>query len=359
MIFLSRLEKIEKRHREIESELSCPDVVKDQERYQKLTKELAGIRPICEAFDVYRKIEQQMKDAEAHLKEENLDDEMRALWEEEIRSLTEKQTKMAERMEGLLLKEADPNAARDVIMEIRAGTGGDEAGLFVADLFRMYSKYGVNHGLKSEVMDSNPTGRGGFKEIIFSVSGTDAYFLLKYESGIHRVQRVPVTESSGRIHTSAVTVAVLPEADETEIVIDSKDLRIDVFRASGAGGQHVNKTESAVRITHIPSGVVVSCQDERSQHKNKAKAMRVLRARLFDAKQQQAQNEMAQQRKQQVGSGDRSGKIRTYNFPDQRVTDHRIGLTLHSLDDILDGHLEPLVQALAQDEKERKLTDAA
>jgi peptide chain release factor 1 len=208
-------------------------------------------------------------------------------------------------------------------------------------------------------MDSNTTGRGGFKEVIFGVTGLNAYSLLKYEGGIHRVQRVPETEASGRVHTSAVTVAVLPEVDESEIVIDPSEIRIDVYRASGAGGQHVNKTESAVRITHLSTGVVVTCQDERSQHKNRIKAMRVLRARLFDAMQQKQHQEMAKQRKEMVGSGDRSGKIRTYNFPDQRVTDHRIGLTLHALNDILDGHLDPLVQALEQNEKERRLTDAA
>ena len=263
------------------------------------------------------------------------------------------------RLEDILLKESDPNQTRDVILEIRAGTGGEEAALFVADLFRMYSKYAVSRRLSVEVINVSPTGKGGFKEIIFSISGTGAYELFKYESGIHRVQRVPETESSGRIHTSAVTVAMLVEADETEIQIEPKDLRIDVFRASGAGGQHVNKTESAVRITHIPTGFVVSCQDERSQHKNKAKAMRVLRARIYEMRQEQLHQEQAKARKQQVGSGDRSGKIRTYNFLDRRVTDHRIGLTLHDLDDILNGHLDVLVQPLAQHERMQRLTNAA
>ena len=359
MIFLNRLEKIQKRVDEIEQELSNPAVVKDQAKYQKLGKELAELRPIVQLFERYKQGEKEIADLQLALNDKNMDAEMKKLCEEELPHLAAAQEKIVQEIERLLLKDSDPNAARDVIVEIRAGTGGEEAALFAADLFRMYNQYANNHRLKCEILDGNPTGKGGFKEIIFGVSGSNAYSLLKYESGIHRVQRVPETESSGRIHTSAVTVAVLSEADETEVVIEPKDLKIDVYRASGAGGQHVNKTESAVRITHIPTGFVVSCQDERSQHKNKTKAMRVLRARLFDAIQHQQQKEIAKQRKEQVGSGDRSGKIRTYNFPDQRVTDHRIGLTLHSLDDILDGHLDPLVGALEQNERERKLTDAA
>jgi peptide chain release factor 1 len=284
---------------------------------------------------------------------------MRKLYEEEKHSLERKMQEIQTELENFLLQEGDPNLTRDVLVEIRAGTGGEEAALFVADLFRMYSQYAMAHHLKLEIMNSNPTGKGGFKEIIFGVSGSQAYPLFKYESGIHRVQRVPETEASGRIHTSAVTVAVLVEADDTEIAIEPKDLKIDVFRASGAGGQHVNKTESAVRITHIPTGFVVSCQDERSQHKNKTKAMRVLRARIYEMRQSQQQQEMAEARKRQVGTGDRSGKIRTYNFLEKRVTDHRIGLTLYSLDAILDGHLDEMVQALAQHERMQKLTNAA
>ena len=359
MIFLARLEKIEAMMRTIEAELSDPAVVKDLARYQKLMKEIAGYRPVVQSLDAYRKVEKEIAALQEELSRKGLDADLRKLCEEEVRELQRRQGKIVEELEGQLLKNDDPNTQRDVIVEIRAGTGGEEAALFGADLFRMYSKYTVNHDLVLEVMSSNPTGKGGFKEIIFSVSGANAYTFFKYESGIHRVQRVPETEANGRIHTSAVTVAVLPEADETEIEIDPADLRIDVFRASGAGGQHVNKTESAVRITHVPTGLVVTCQDERSQHKNKTKAMRVLRARLYEMKREKQMQETAKARKEQVGTGDRSGKIRTYNFPDQRVTDHRIGLTLHELEDILDGHLDGLVHALEREERTRKLTDAA
>lgn len=359
MIFLERLRGIEKRVQEIEQTLADPEIVRDQPRYQKLAKELAQIRPVARLFAEYQKNERELEGVRHTLADKDVDHEMAKLCEEEKVKLEAGQSAIVDQIEGLLLRGSDPNAGRDVIVEIRAGTGGEEAALFSADLFRMYSRYAAEHRLAVEIMDSNPTGKGGFKEVIFGVSGQDAYSLFKYESGIHRVQRVPETEASGRIHTSAVTVAVLAEADEADIDIQPKDLKIDVFRASGAGGQHVNKTESAVRITHIPTGFVVSCQDERSQHKNKLSAMRVLRARLYDMKQLKQQEETAKIRKEQVGSGDRSGKIRTYNFPDQRVTDHRIGLTLHNLGDILDGHLEELVQALEQDERQRRLTQAA
>ncbi len=357
-VFIQKLEQIQQKTKEIESEVADPEIVKDQARYQRLMKDLARYRPLVELFNRYRKTEKDLEETRAALRE-TLDGEMKSLYEEEAAKLTAEKDKIISEVETLLFKEADPNATRDIIVEIRAGTGGEEAALFGADLFRMYSRYAAEHGLSVEVMNSSLTGKGGVKEIIFGISGANAYSLFKYESGIHRVQRVPETEASGRIHTSAVTAAVLPEADETEIQIDTKDLKIDVFRASGAGGQHVNKTESAVRITHLPTGIVVTCQDERSQYKNKTKAMRVLRARLYEIKLEMHQKEMAKARKEQVGSGDRSGKIRTYNFPDQRVTDHRIGLTLHQLDDILDGHLDELVQALERDEREKKLTDAA
>ncbi len=359
MKFRPRLEGLEQKFRTIETELSDPEVLKDQSRYQKLVKELSELRPVVTLFEAYKKAEKEAGELTHALEEKGLEAEMRKLYSDELEHLRSRQEGLTREIENELLKGSDPDYSRDLIMEIRAGTGGEEAALFAANLFRMYSKFAAEHKLKVEVMDSNPTGKGGLKEMIFGVSGRGAYSIFKFESGIHRVQRVPETEASGRIHTSAVTVAVLPEANETELDINPTDLRIDVYRASGAGGQHVNKTESAVRITHLPSGVVVQCQDERSQHKNKAKAMRVLRARLYDDMKQKQASEMAKQRKEQVGSGDRSGKIRTYNFPDQRVTDHRIGLTLHALDDILDGHLDELVGALEQHERERKLTDAA
>ena len=359
MKLIHRLEKMEQRVRDIEEELSDPATVKDQTRYQKVTRELAEIRPVAERFGVYKKIEKELQELEHTLQDKSLSEDMRHLCEQELEALRVNRSALMEGLEDALLQDSDPNHSRDVIIEIRAGTGGEEAALFASDLFRMYSRYAVDKGLSVEVMDSNPTGKGGFKEIIFGASGTGAYKKFKYEMGIHRVQRVPQTEANGRVHTSAVTVAVMPEAEETEVDLNPADLKIDVYRASGAGGQHVNKTESAVRITHVPTGVVVQCQDERSQHKNKAKAMRVLLARLYDAAQQKHHNEMAKQRRDQIGSGDRSGKIRTYNFPDQRVTDHRIGLTLHALNDILDGHLDDLVHALTKHEREQKLNDAA
>ncbi len=359
MRILERLKKTEQRFEEIQTLLSSPDAAKDRNRFQLLTKELAQLRPIVEGFVQYQRSEKEIEGLKQSLEQAEDDAAMKLLIEEEIKALQGQQAKRSDELESLFLRGTEPNAARDVILEIRAGTGGEEAALFAADLFRMYTQYAAEQGLRVEVMDLNPTGIGGFKEIIFGVSGDGAYSKLKYESGIHRVQRVPRTEASGRIHTSAVTVAVLPEAAEEELEIQPKDLKIDVFRASGAGGQHVNKTESAVRITHIPTGFVVSCQDERSQHKNKLKAMRILRAKIFEMKQQQQDAEIAKARKEQVGSGDRSGKIRTYNFPDQRVTDHRIGLTLHSLNDILNGHLEPVIRALEEDEKVRRLTQNA
>jgi len=359
MKFMSRLEKLEARAREIEAELAGSGTLRDPAQYQKLGKELADLRPVLDAFERWRKLTRDLSELRRSLADPAADADMKKLVEEEVRVLESTEAQLQTEIENLILGDGGDQGARDIIVEIRAGTGGEEAALFAADLFRMYSKYASSQGLGVEVMDSSPTGKGGLKEMVFGVTGRKSFSLFRFESGIHRVQRVPQTEASGRIHTSAVTVAVLPEADETEVKIDPADLKIDVYRASGAGGQHVNKTESAVRITHLPTGVIVSCQDERSQHKNKAKAMRVLRARLYDAAQAKHHNEVAKQRKEMVGSGDRSGKIRTYNFPDQRVTDHRIGLTLHELDDILDGHLDGLVRALDEHERERKLTDAA
>lgn len=351
-----RLKKTEARFREIEGLLAAPEAARDRNQFQKLSREMSQIRPIVEGFNLYQKTEKEIEGLQHSLAESHGDPAMKGLIEEEIKALEDQQAKREGELENLFLRDMEPNAARDVLVEIRAGTGGEEAALFAADLFRMYSMYAGGHGLKVEVMDANSTGIGGFKEIIFSVTGQYAYSCFKYESGIHRVQRVPRTEASGRIHTSAVTVAVLPEVDEEEIEILPNDLKIDVYRASGAGGQHVNKTESAVRITHVPTGFVVACQDERSQLKNKTKAMRILRARIFEFRREQQEAEIAKNRKEQVGSGDRSGKIRTYNYPDNRVTDHRIGLTVHNLSQILDGHLDPVVAALAEDEKVRILT---
>jgi peptide chain release factor 1 len=352
-----RLEKAEARFLAVEALLAQPETARDTAQLQKLSKELAQLRPIVEGFRKYRKLETEQAELRTNLERGQEDPAMRGLIEEEVVSLDGQIEKINLELENLILEGCEPDAARSVIIEIRAGTGGEEAALFVADLYRMYSQFAAGHGLKTEVMDLSPTGIGGLKEVVFGVTGEHAYSLFKYESGIHRVQRVPKTEASGRVHTSAVTVAVLPEADETEIDIQPNDLKIDVYRASGAGGQHVNKTESAVRITHIPTGFVVACQDERSQHKNKAKAMRVLRAKIYEFQKEKQEAEIAKNRKDQVGSGDRSGKIRTYNYPDQRLTDHRIGLTVHNLPVIMEGKLEEVVKALAEDEKVRKLTN--
>lgn len=349
-----RLEKTEARFRELEVILASPDTARSQ--FQALSKEMSLLRPIMELFEQYKKTEREIAGLKHSLGDSHGDEAMKGLITEELKSLEEEQKERETKLEELFLRDMQPDAARDVIVEIRAGTGGEEAALFAADLFRMYSMYAGNHGLKVEVMDLSPTGIGGFKEIIFGVTGDHVFSFFKYESGIHRVQRVPKTEASGRIHTSAVTVAVLPEVAEEEVEINPNDLRIDVYRASGAGGQHVNKTESAVRITHLPTGFVVACQDERSQQKNRVRAMRILRAKIFDFLREKQEAEVAKNRKEQVGSGDRSGKIRTYNYPDNRVTDHRIGLTLYSLNQIMDGKLDPVVEALAEDEKVRLLT---
>ena len=349
-----RLEKTEARFRELEALLASPDTARS--KFQALSKEMSLLRPIMELFEKYKKTEQEIIGLRHSLGDSYSDEAMKSLINEELKTLEDGQKEHESKLEELFLRDMQPDAARDVIVEIRAGTGGEEAALFVADLFRMYNMYAGSHGLRVEVMDTNPTGIGGVKEIVFGVTGEHVFSFFSYERGIHRVQRVPKTEASGRIHTSAVTVAVLPEVEEEEIEIKADDLRIDVYRASGAGGQHVNKTESAVRITHMPTGFVVACQDERSQQKNKTKAMRILRAKIFDFRRAQQEAEVAKNRKEQIGSGDRSGKIRTYNYPDNRLTDHRIGLTLHSLSIILDGKLDPVVEALAEDEKVRLLT---
>jgi peptide chain release factor 1 len=339
-----RLEAIEKRFRELEDLLTDPEVIRDQDLYTKYRKEHAELSSVVQTFRRYQQVAKELADNQGLLKEE-ADEEMKDLVREEIQHLKEDATRLEEELRLLLLP-TDPNDEKNVILEIRAGTGGEEAGLFAADLFRMYSRLAERRGWKLEILSHSATGIGGLKEIVASISGQRVYSRLKYESGVHRVQRVPATESQGRIHTSAVTVAVLPEAEEVDVVINPEELRIDVFRSSGPGGQSVNTTDSAVRITHLPTGLVVSCQDEKSQHKNKAKGLKVLRSRLLDLKQHEQQAQIAQERKSMVGTGDRSERIRTYNFPQSRVTDHRIGLTLHKLDAILDGDLEDFLQAL-------------
>ncbi len=340
-----RIKDIEKRYEELERLLSDPAVIANRAEYQKLAKEHADLTPLVETFRDYEKAGRQLDEAQQMLREG--DEGLRELAKEEIPALKARIGELEQRLTILLLPK-DPNDEKNVILEIRAGTGGDEAGLFAADLFRMYARFAELSGWRVEVLSSSAaSGMGGFKEVIAMIEGRGAYSRLKYESGVHRVQRVPVTEAQGRIHTSAVTVAVLPEAEEVEVQIDPNDIRVDVFRSGGHGGQSVNTTDSAVRVTHIPTGLVVSCQDEKSQLKNKAKALKVLRARLLDKMQAENAAQMSEARRKQVGTGDRSERIRTYNFPQGRVTDHRIGLTLYNLQAILDGELQPVIDALA------------
>ena len=350
---LDKLQHLEDKYEALGTLLSDPEVIADQTEWQKHAKAHAGLTDIVNAFREYKKVLQGISDSREMLADK-LDDDFRKMVEAELDELTGKEEAFNQQLKVLLLPK-DPNDEKNVIMEIRAGTGGDEAGLFAGDLFRMYSRYAETKGWRTEILSSNYTDIGGFKEAIFLIEGQGAYSQLKFESGVHRVQRVPETESSGRIHTSAVTVAVLPEAEEVDIDINPNDIRIDVFCSSGPGGQSVNTTQSAVRITHLPSGIVVSCQDEKSQHKNKDKAMRVLRARLLDKAQDEQQALVATARKSQVGSGDRSERIRTYNFPQGRVTDHRIGLTLHRLETILQGDLTEIVDALVTTDQAEKL----
>jgi peptide chain release factor 1 len=340
---LEKLLEVEKRYIELEGMMSDPLLAGQQREYAKVAKERSDLEEIVVCYREWRKVEQEIAD-NRQLMEEN-DEAMRELVKEELASLRERKEALETKLKFLILPK-DPNDAKNVIVEIRAGTGGDEAALFAAELFRMYSRYAESRGWRVEMMSSNPTGLGGYKEIILSIEGQGAYSRLKFEGGVHRVQRVPVTEGSGRIHTSAVTVAVLPEADEVEIAIDPKEIRIDVFRSSGPGGQSVNTTDSAVRITHIPTGIVISCQDEKSQHKNRAKGMKILRARLLEKKQDEQASEIAATRKSMVGSGDRSERIRTYNFPQGRLTDHRINLTIYQLERVMEGQLDEVVEAL-------------
>jgi len=346
-----KLEKLESRYQELEQLLATQEVLSDQELCNKYAKELSGLKGAVSIFREYKKISREITDLETVLNEKH-DAEFLELVNKEKEELFKERSGLEARLEEVL-KEEDPEANRDVILEIRQGTGGSEAGLFAANLYRMYSKYAVNKGWAIELMAAHPTELGGFKEIVFSVKGKDVYRRLRFESGVHRVQRVPSTEAQGRIHTSTITVAVLVEPEEVDFIIEPKDLRIDTYRSSGPGGQHMQKTDSAVRITHISSGLVVACQDERSQLKNKNKAMRILRARLSDLKGEEEAKKISQERKSQIGSGDRSEKIRTYNFPDRRVTDHRINLTLHRLEAILEGNLDELSDALIKAYQEK------
>jgi peptide chain release factor 1 len=340
---LDKLAEVEKRYVELETMMSDPQLLGQQREYSKLAKERSELEEIVHCFRDWRKVEREIQENRQLLEE--ADEAIRELAKEEVVSLRERKEALEERLKVLILPK-DPNDAKNVIVEIRAGTGGDEAALFAAELCRMYTRYAESRGWRVEMMSSNPTGLGGYKEIIMSIEGQGAYSRLKFEGGVHRVQRVPVTEGSGRIHTSAVTVAVLAEADEVEIAIDPKEIRIDVFRSSGPGGQSVNTTDSAVRITHIPTGIVISCQDEKSQHKNRAKGMKILRARLLERKQEEQRSEIAATRKLMVGSGDRSERIRTYNFPQGRLTDHRINFTLYKLERVMEGELDEVVEAL-------------
>jgi peptide chain release factor 1 len=339
---------------DLEGRLSDPGLVADQKAYQKIVREHAHLHKLNTLYQQYQRVQAEIRENRAILHDEGEDQEMRELVKSELEDLATRSEKLDQEIKIILLPK-DPNDERNIFLEIRAGTGGDEAALFAGDLFRMYCRYAEHMGWRVEVMSSSPQGSGGFKEIIALISGEQVYSKLKYESGVHRVQRVPETEAQGRIHTSAVTVAVLPEADEVEVNIEMNELKFDVFRSSGPGGQSVNTTDSAVRVTHLPTGLVVICQDEKSQHKNKAKALTVLRARLLDQMEQQRHDQISQDRKSQVGSGDRSERIRTYNFPQGRMTDHRINLTLYKLESIINGKLDEVIYPLIAHDQAEKL----
>ncbi|ACK97932.1 peptide chain release factor 1 [Bacillus thuringiensis] len=353
---LDRLQAVENRYEKLNELLSDPEVISDTNKLREYSKEQSDIQETVEVYREYKDVREQLKDAKAML-EEKLDAEMRDMVKEEVSELESQEKTLSERLKILLVPK-DPNDDKNVIVEVRGAAGGDEAALFAGDLYRMYSRYAEVQGWKTEIIEASYTELGGYKEIIFMINGKGAFAKLKFENGAHRVQRVPETESGGRIHTSTATVAVLPEAEEVEIDIHEKDVRVDTFASSGPGGQSVNTTMSAVRLTHLPTGVVVSCQDEKSQIKNKEKAMKVLRARVYDKFRQEAQAEYDQNRKQAVGTGDRSERIRTYNFPQNRVTDHRIGLTIQKLDQILQGKLDDFINALVMEDQAQRMEAA-
>ena len=352
---IEKLESVKENFKELTDKLTNPEVIANQAEFQRLAKKRAEMEGIVNTYDEYTSLLNKLKDDELMLENET-DSELKELAELEISELKPQIEKIEKELKFLLIPK-DEDDQKNTIFEIRAGTGGEEAALFAADLYRMYTRYAEKQGWKCELMSMNDTGLGGIKEVVFSIQGSGVFGKLKFESGVHRVQRVPETEAGGRIHTSAATVAVLPEAEEVDVQIDENDLRVDVFRASGPGGQCVNRTDSAVRITHLPTGLVVSCQDEKSQHKNKAKAIRILRARLFDKVKEEKDSARAENRRNQVGSGDRSERIRTYNFPQQRLTDHRINLTLYKLDEVMEGNLDEIINALIEADNLRKLAD--
>ena len=349
MDYLAKLSKFEERHKELETLLSSPETLSDREKIQKYGKELSEIKEIVAKAGQYRNVLEDLNEIKS-----SKDPELKEL----LKDLELREQTLIKEIEVLLLPK-DPNDEKNIFMEVRAGTGGEEAALFAGQLLRMYLRYAERLGWKVEMIDSSPTGLGGYKEAVFLVQGKDAYSRLKYEIGTHRVQRVPATEASGRVHTSAATVAVIPEVDDVDVKIDDKDIRIDVFRSGGAGGQNVNKLSTAIRITHMPSGIVVQCQDERSQHQNKAKALKFLQARLYELEENKRASEISSMRKSQVGSGDRSEKIRTYNFPQNRITDHRIGLSVFNINEVMDGALDELITALSEANRLEKLKESA
>lgn len=351
-----KLDFIVEKYSDLSEKASDPKVIDDQPTWQKIVKEMGELEPVVKKYTEYKDAKSSLVDTKEMLEDGGLDNDEKEMFKEELYDLEKKIDIYSEELRILLLPK-DPNDDKNVILEVRAGTGGDEASLFGADLLRMYLRYAERHGYKTEMMDTNDTGLGGIKEAIVLIKGKGAYSRLKYESGVHRVQRVPETESSGRVHTSAATVAVLPEVDDVEIEINPNDVRVDVFRSSGNGGQSVNTTDSAVRLTHEPTGIVVSCQDEKSQIKNKEKAFKVLRARLYEAKMEEQNKEISDARKSQVGSGDRSERIRTYNFPQGRVSDHRINLTLYKLENFMDGDMDEIIDALITNDQAEKMKD--